>query len=90
MLGGAEEAFEVQSKYVHTLGNLTISGYNSALGNKSFDEKKDRRDKSGKPVGYNNGLNLNKWVFEQSTWGEKQILDRTEELASRAFALFRI
>lgn len=90
MLGGAEEAFEVQSKYVHTLGNLTISGYNSALGNKSFDEKKDRRDKSGKPVGYNNGLNLNKWVFEQSTWGEKQILERTEELASRAFALFRI
>jgi hypothetical protein len=90
MLGGADEAFEVQSKYAHTIGNLTISGYNSALGNKSFDEKKNRRDKSGKPVGYNNGLNLNQWVFEQETWGEKQILERTEHLAARAFHLFRI
>ena len=30
----------VYAKYLHTLGNLTITGYNSELGTKPFDEKK--------------------------------------------------
>ena len=90
MLGGKEQAAAVQSNFVHTLGNLTLSGFNSTLGNKSFDEKKNRQDKSGKPVGFNNGLNLNQWVFEQNTWGQDQIMTRTEELATKAFALFEL
>jgi hypothetical protein len=90
MLGGPDKAAEIQSNYVHTLGNLTLSGFNSALGNKSFDEKKNRQDKSGKPVGYNNGLNLNQWVFEQETWTETQIMARTEGLATQAFEIFRL
>ncbi len=39
--GDAELAEEYRQAYVHSLGNLTISGYNSALGNKSFDDKKE-------------------------------------------------
>ncbi|WP_455259169.1 GmrSD restriction endonuclease domain-containing protein [Ruminococcus sp.] len=30
----------VYEAYLHTLGNLTITGYNSELGTKSFNEKK--------------------------------------------------
>ncbi len=40
MAGGDEKkAKELQQANVHKLGNLTISGFNSYLGNKSFEEK---------------------------------------------------
>ena len=60
--GNEEKAEEIQGKYVHTLGNLTLTGYNSTLGNLSFKEKKNRKDKSGNEVGYLNGLNINSGI----------------------------
>ena len=44
MLGGAEAAAAAQEADVHRLGNLTITAYNSTLGNKSFADKRDRTD----------------------------------------------
>ena len=38
------KAIEVQEKQVHTLGNLTITGYNSKLSNMPFLTKRDRKD----------------------------------------------
>ena len=35
---------EVQGKYLHTIGNLTLTGYNAELSNKSFNEKRRRRE----------------------------------------------
>ena len=32
---------EIHQKYLHTIGNLTITGYNSELGYLSFPEKRD-------------------------------------------------
>ena len=57
--GSIEKAREIQQNYTHKFGNLTLSGYNSALGNKSFMEKRDRKDSKGRAVGYKNGLSLN-------------------------------
>ncbi len=54
--GDAAKAKAVQVSHVHKLGNLTISGFNSALGNKSFEK---RRPRHGRAVGYKNGLKLN-------------------------------
>jgi hypothetical protein len=91
MLGGKDEASRIQREYVHTLGNLTISGYNSTLGNKTFIEKRDRIDSSKNYVGYKNGLSLNKDLESLDSWGEKAIVERTEKLASRLlneFSLF--
>lgn len=63
MLGGdATKAADVQQQFMHTLGNLTLTGYNSNLGNKSFDEKKDRTDSRGNYIGFRNSLQLNKDV----------------------------
>ena len=31
---------EFMNSYLHTIGNLTLSGNNGALGNKTFNEKK--------------------------------------------------
>ncbi len=45
--GDEAKAKEYREQYVHKLGNLTITGYNSKLGNKSFTEKRDRKDADG-------------------------------------------
>lgn len=91
MLGGDKTfASETQQKYVHTLGNLTLTGYNSNLGNKSFDEKKERRDANGNFIGFRNGLSLNDEVATADQWTQAEILERTERLASSTVELFPI
>ena len=83
MLGGAETATQVQDEHVHRLGNLTITGYNSNLGNKSFQEKKHRKDAAGRSIGYANGLSLNHDLLSTDNWGSKQIEARTKKLADQ-------
>jgi len=66
--GDKEEAKKIQSEWVHCLGNLTLSGYNSQLSNASFDIKQDLH-KNKKflgykiNIGYKNGLSLNQLEF---------------------------
>ena len=88
MLGGAEAAAEAQQVDVHRLGNLTITAYNSTLGNKSFAEKRDRTDAKGHFIGYKNGLELNKSLASKESWTVADIEMRTRELAERAAARF--
>lgn len=88
MLGGKERAAELQSAHAHRLGNLTITGYNSSLGNKSFQEKMDRKDSKGNWIGYRNGLNLNADVVSESEWTAEHITKRTERLADVILAKF--
>ena len=49
--GDEEKAKELQQTHVHKLGNLTVSGFNSALGNKSFEDKRDRMDRQAGSYG---------------------------------------
>lgn len=64
--------------YVHKLGNLTITGYNSTLSNKSFEEKRDRTSKDGKRfIGYKNGLEINKDIASKDKWTVEDIQTRT-------------
>ena len=87
--GDRERAEEIKERYVHTLGNLTLSGYNSDLGNKSFAEKQRRLDKQQqRPIGYNNGLSINRELFSATAWTVSQIEARTEQLADEIFSLF--
>lgn len=87
-LGGADSARELQQQAVHTLGNLTISGYNSHLGTKSFAQKRDRVDDKGNFIGFKNGLALNTDVVTEETWSQPQIDARTDRLAKEVLALF--
>ncbi|WP_409304710.1 DUF262 domain-containing protein [Peribacillus sp. SCS-155] len=67
---------EVHDKYLHTIGNLTLTGYNSSLSNRTFKEKKEMEN------GYNDSkLTLNKYLRTINTWGEKEILNRAESLS---------
>ena len=77
--GDRNKANELQEQYVHTLGNLTLTGYNSNLSNMSFENKKNRQ-KDGKDIGYKNGLELNKDVVTKESWTIKNITDRTKFL----------
>jgi hypothetical protein len=88
MLGGAVAAAEAQEVEVHRLGNLTITAYNSTLGNKSFAEKRDRTDVKGRFIGYKNGLALNKWLATKESWTVADIETRTRELALQAATRF--
>jgi hypothetical protein len=91
MIAGGDEkqAKDYQQTYVHKLGNLTISGYNPTLSNKSFEEKRDRKDKKGNYVGYRNGLKLNKDLADCPEWSIKRIEDRTLKLVGQAMELFK-
>jgi len=86
--GDAKKAQAIQETHVHKLGNLTISGFNSALGNKSFEDKRDRTDSNGREVGYKNGLKLNAELATAEAWSVKQIDARTTTLVNQVMNLF--
>jgi len=88
--GNEELAKEYRETHVHKLGNLTISGYNSALGTKNFIEKRDRTDQKGLNVGYNNGLYLNQKLINSDNWSIEQIDERTQELVNQILDLYQL
>ena len=73
MLG--EDWQEVHSLYLHTLGNLTITGYNAEMSNKSFGEKVN--DESGFKHSH---LKLNESIAQCDVWNKKSIQRRTNIL----------
>ncbi len=88
--GDAELARQYRMDYVHTLGNLTITGFNSNLSNFSFEEKKDRRSKDkSKSIGYRNGLFLNSDVVNENEWTVETIKNRTDRLVSIVMDMYK-
>lgn len=88
--GDRSLAKELQEQYVHTLGNLTLTGYNSNLSNLSFIDKRDRKDRLGNAIGYRNGLDINKDVAALDSWGVEAIAQRTSKLVDAAMDLFTL
>ena len=88
--GDYEKAKEYQSLYVHTFGNLTITGYNSTLSNKAFAEKRERKDANGQYIGYRNGLNLNDDVCDKDVWTVDIIKARTDRMVKEILSMFAL
>lgn len=66
----------VQKTWLHRLGNLTLTGYNSEYSDKRFDEKKIIKG------GFSDSaIRLNKFVREQPVWNEQTIRQRTIDLS---------
>jgi len=86
--GDKEEAKRLQQLYVHNIGNLTLTGFNSALSNMSFEKKMDRK-KDGKHVGYRNGLYLNRDIQDKKRWTIDDIQVRTSRLVADAVEMFK-
>lgn len=87
--GNRDLANEYLQKYVHKLGNLTITGYNSSLSNFSFVQKRDRTNKEGKFIGYKNGLEVNHELANKDGWTINDIEERTERLVYEVLDLYR-
>lgn len=70
---------EIQATWLHTAGNLTLTGYNSEYSDKSFT---DKRDMEG---GFKTSpLRLNEGLGQQETWDAEAITERAERLAKKA------
>ena len=79
--GDKANAIQIRADYVHTIGNLTITGYNQNLSNMSFEHKKDRKSKDKtKDIGYRNGLFLNEDVVTETKWTVDKITTRTDKI----------
>jgi predicted transport protein len=76
----------VQQDWLHTLGNLTLTGYNSEYSDHPFAYKRDQvTDKDGNPVGFaHSPLKLNLGLGKVSQWNETAIKDRADRLAADA------
>ncbi len=88
--GDRELANNYLNIYAHTLGNLTITGYNSSLSNYAFEKKKERKNKDGNYVGYRNGLKLNESVVNQEKWTVDNIKARTKTMVEYALDTFKL
>lgn len=73
----------IQKNYLHTIGNLTLTGYNSEMSDKSFKEKRDM--KSGFK---DSAIRLNKGLRDLDNWNEIAIQKRTDELISKAIEIW--
>lgn len=75
---------EIQKKYLHTLGNLTLTDINSKLSDYCFNEKKTM------PFGYEtSALMLNRSVLKQDKWNEDTIRERAGLLGQQALKIWQ-
>jgi Protein of unknown function (DUF1524)/Domain of unknown function (DUF4268) len=78
MLG--ETWLETHEKFLHTLGNLTLTGYNPDLSNSSFETKKELLAESH--------LDLNAHFADKPAWNADTIQARTVILAEHIIRLW--
>lgn len=78
MLG--ENAVAIHSNWLHTIGNLTLTGYNPELGNRSYAEKRTTFALSH--------FELNRHFGNEERWGPVDIENRARELFKIALQLW--
>lgn len=87
--GDRQLANKYLEEYTHKIGNLTVTGYNSTLGNKSFEEKRDRKSKDGQRfIGYKNGLEINREIATKDEWTIEDIKSRTTALVDELMKVY--
>ena len=75
----------IQDTWVHTLGNLTLTGYNAEYGDRPFLEKRDMRG------GFRESpLRLNQGLGSEVTWNEATIRGRAAGLSNQAVSVWEL
>ncbi len=106
MIGGGnkELAEKIQFEFVHKLGNLTLSAYNSNLSNRSFQDKQNLEKRivgsQELKIGYKNGLGLNQFEYtfkgeklnlsNTLSWTKEHIQSRTDTMVNKIMDLFKL
>ena len=75
-----DDAAGVHARLLHTLGNLTLTGYNQELSNRPFDEKRVLFEDSH--------LAMNAEIAAEASWGQEEIRARSDRLAAKAILLW--
>lgn len=76
---------ETQEQWLHTLGNLTLTGYNSEYSDRPFPDKRDMDGGFGESP-----LRLNQGLAKLDTWNEDTITQRADMLALRAIEIWHM
>ena len=75
----------IQQEYLHTIGNLTLTGYNSEYSARRFSEKRDMEG------GFNiSPLKVNKGLRQLTGWGEAEIKERRDRLVSKCVEIWPV
>lgn len=73
----------IQEKWLHTISNLTLSGYNYSYSNRSFLEKKTMEN------GFEqSGLRLNQYIAKFDKWDETELEARKQKLSEMALKIW--
>ena len=75
----------IQKTYLHTLGNLTLTGYNSEYSDRPFIEKRDIKGGFAESP-----LRLNDGLSNLQVWTEKSINDRGNTLSEKAVSVWPV
>lgn len=75
-----EDLVQAHESLVHTLGNLTLTGYNTELSNSPFESKRSQLASSG--------VRMNQEIAARERWGRPQIHARAGALADRIISLW--
>ncbi len=79
------EWHRVQESWLHTLGNLTLTGYNAEYSDRPFREKRDMN------AGFRESpLKLNEGLSSLDKWDEAAIKNRAEHLAAVATGVWTV
>ena len=73
-------ATEIHDTWLHRLANLTLTGYNSNLSNKTFAEKRDSEEGGYKA----SGLKMNQKISCKESWGLPELEERNDEMIALA------
>lgn len=74
----------IQEKYLHTIGNITLTGYNSELSDRPFAIKKTMEG------GFKDSpLRLNRSVADKDQWNEDAIIHRADTLISKTTKIWK-
>lgn len=76
---------DIQAQWIHTIGNLTLTGYNSEYSDKPFKEKRDMEGGFAKsPLKLNEGLGDIELI-----WNEGAIKNRGKRLSNQAIEIWK-
>lgn len=87
----SEEDYKIMKEiWLNTIANLTLSGNNGPLSNKSFSEKRNMNIDDKEQGYYYSRLWLNRFLKDIDHWGLKEINERYKLLKNRFLEIWKI
>lgn len=85
-----KDFLDFKDRYLHTLGNLTLSGYNLKLSNKGFSEKQNMNIEGGEQGYKYSRMWLNRFLGEIDTWNIENYNKRSDLLTNRFISRWKV